>query len=284
MHGGRGARWVALIALLVTAVVWAVGLWPAWRLRPSVVVAAAAFLAIGLVSTSWSVDPRLTFARAATFVILIVTATALAAAATSRTGAARGILWGIVGGAAVVTALGLVALALDHAAAVQPATFDVPARYRGFGQNPDTVSLLLALCLPIALWLHFAATSRREAAAALAALVGFDASIAASGSRGAIVAGFAGALVVAVLAPARTRTRLLSAVAVVAMTGAMIGVALLPTSKGNATQPKASATPSVSGRSRSRDISTSDSTIPSRSTSAFRGRAKPSRLTARSSA
>ena len=83
---GRGARWVALFVLLVAALAWAVQLRSVRRLRRSVIAAAAAFLAIALESTLWSVDPKLTFERGATFVVLLVTAAAVAAACAARPG------------------------------------------------------------------------------------------------------------------------------------------------------------------------------------------------------
>jgi O-Antigen ligase len=243
---GRGARWVTLFLLLTIAVIWAVRLRSMRHLRRSVIAASSILVLAAVESTWWSVDPRLTFERASTFVALFVTAAALAAVSVDRPNMARCVLGGIVIGAVIVTILGLIVLLLDHSAAVQPATYDVPARYRGFGLNPDTVSLLLALCLPLALWFAFTATSRRELVWAVAATLGFDASIAASGSRGGIVAGFAGALVVAALAPIGARPRLMAAAAVLAMGGITIGVALAPTSKGNAAKPKTQVAQSAS--------------------------------------
>ena len=244
VHAGHAARWVALFLLCVAAVALAFERRSIRRLPISVVAASAVFLVIAVESTVWSVDPKLTFERAVTFVVLIVTAAALACAYSEG---ARPLLWGIVAGAAAVTLLGLVVLAFDHADAVQAATNDLPARYRGFGLNPDTVSLLLALCLPVTAWLGFTAASRREIVATVVAAIGFDASIAASGSRGAIIAGFAGIGVVALLVPGQVRTRVLRVVAVAALAGATIGVALAPTSKGNAGKPKTQASTAPTG-------------------------------------
>ena len=240
VHAGRDGRWAALLALFVSAVLvgFVRGGRPVTRLRPSVVVAALVFLAVAVESALWSVDPRLTIERAATLALLFATSAALAVGGADRTDAARHMLWGIVAGALVVTALGLVTLAFDHAAAVQAATFDVPARYRGFGESPDTVALLLALCLPIAVWLAFNARTRRERAVAFVAAVAFDASIAASGSRGAIAAGFVGVFVVTALAHERIRVRALAGGVVAVFLVATIAVALASTSKGNASVPK----------------------------------------------
>src|SRR5581483_3961553 len=192
---------------------------PVARIRPAVALSAVGFLTVAVESAAWSVNPRLTIERAATLVVLFATAVALASACAGRLDRSRRVLWGIVAGALIVTALGLVTLAVDHAAAVQVGTFDVPARYRGFGQNPDTVSLLLAL----------------------AAAFAFDASIAASGSRGAIGAGFVGVFVVVVLVRTPVGVRALAGCAAAVLLAATIAVALAPTSKGNTARPKSPA-------------------------------------------
>ena len=239
IQAGRAARWVALLVLFAAAAGW-VGR-PVARLRLTVAVSALAFLAVAVESAVWSVDPRLTIERAATLVLLFATAAAFALACAANERRSRLVLWGIVAGALAVTALGLITLAADHPAAVQAATADVPARYRGFGQNPDTVSLLLALCLPICAWLAFQARNRRNRAVALAAGVAFDASIAASGSRGAIIAGFAGVLVVVALVRERIRVRALAGAVAAVLLAATIAAALAPTSNGNAAPPKTAA-------------------------------------------
>jgi len=241
VHAGRALRWVALLALFAAAAALARGPAAFARLRRSVVVAAVIFLAVVVESALWSVNPRLTLERAATVVVLFATAASLAAGSAGRPELIRRALWGIVGGAAVVTVLGLVVLAFDHAAAVEQATLDLPARYRGYGENPDTASLLLALCLPIATWLAFRARTRLELATAVAAALAFDASIAASGSRGAIAAGFTGTLVTIVFARSPVRVRVVATGAALALLAATIVVALAPKSKGEAAHQQPSA-------------------------------------------
>jgi len=238
VHAGRDTRWGALLALFFAATALALERRSGARVRASVLAATVIFLGVAVESAIWSVSPRLTIERAATFVLLLATATALAAACADRADAARRVLWSIVAGAAIVTALGVVTLAFDHGAAVEPASFDLPARYRGFGESPDTVALLLALCLPIATWLAFNARTRKELVLALGAGVAFDASIAASGSRGSIAACFAGTFVVVALYRVRVRQRILAAATVAVLLGATVAVALAPTSKGNAAAPK----------------------------------------------
>jgi O-Antigen ligase len=234
VHAGRVLRWVALLALLGAAAALAREPAAFARLRRSVLAAALVFLALVVESAVWSVNPRLTLERAATLVVLFATAASLAAGSARRPEVIRRVLWGIVAGAAVVTLLGLAVLAFDHAAAVEPASLDLPARYQGYGENPDTVSLLLALCLPIATWLAFHARTRRELAAAVVAVIAFDASIAASGSRGAIAAGFTGMLVAIVFARSPVRVRVFASGVALVLLVATILVALAPKSKGEA--------------------------------------------------
>jgi hypothetical protein len=135
------------------------------------------------------------------------------------------VLAGVLAGAAAVALIGLALLAVDRAAAVQAATYDLPERYRGLGENPNTVPMLLALALPPAAW--FAVTARRRTArwgaAALVLLV--VGSIGASGSRGALAAGAIGMLVVAaaVPVPARVRAAIAGAVVVLCAAGVVAG-------------------------------------------------------------
>jgi O-antigen ligase len=120
---------------------------------------------------------------------------------------------------------------------VEPATRDLPARYQGLGQNPNTVPLLLAPCLALTVWLLMRARSRRERIVLAALAVLFDGSIIASGSRGSLIAGFAGVAIVVLLAPLRIRTRAVLTVATAAALAASIGIGLAPKSKGEAWRP-----------------------------------------------
>jgi O-antigen ligase len=114
------------------------------------------------------------------------------------------------------------------------------------GQNPNTVALLLALCLPIVAWLLLSLRSRAARALVLAAGILFDGSIVASGSRGALIAGFGGMLLVVAVAPMRWRGRLLGAVAVAALFGASLAIALAPKSGGYEQQPAQPSTTAAS--------------------------------------
>jgi len=171
-----------------------------------------AFVVLALVSSAWSARTGWTERRSGALLLLAVAGSALAAATAARPEAIRRILEALVAAAAIVALLGLYMLWVSHAQAVQSASVQYPARYRGIGQNPNTVPLLLALAVPLALWLW---TSRKALAAGTLLL--FDGSIVASGSRGALISAFAGAVVwVGTLRrPWRLRLALLAAAAAV---------------------------------------------------------------------
>src|SRR4029078_10061509 len=90
-----------------------------------------------------------------------------------------------------------------------------PARYRGLGGNPNTAAMLLALGVPLALWLTLQGgrvAVRALAGATLALLAG---SVVASASRAALIAAPVGSLVL-VGATTRGRRRLVLAAATAA--------------------------------------------------------------------
>jgi len=231
-HAGHTARWVLLVLLFAAAAARAV----LRRRLPAAsapAAAAAAFVGLALVSAAWSVSPRLSAERAVSLGILFATALLLAAAEDRP---AR-LLAGIAGGAAAVAVGGLAVLAADHTAAVQAASIESPARYRGLGQDANTASLLFALTLPLALALAFTAASvRLRAASALAAAL-FVGSIVASGSRGALFAGGAGALVFVVLRRARLRHAIAPAAVVAAAVVAGLLVQNAPKALSHAPEP-----------------------------------------------
>lgn len=227
---GRKLRWAALAVLALVALALAAG----GRRQPVGVLLLVAFgigaalCALAVVSTAWSVDPRLTFGRAGSFVLALLTVAGLAIAAQSRPGLARGLLVGILAAVSAVAVGGLVLLALDHGEAVQAATFSSPPRYRGLGENPDTVAILFGLAAPIGLWLILSVRTPRTrlvGAAALALLVG---SIVASGSRGGLLAAVVGCLVLAALWPQRARRRIVIAATVLACAVAGTVVSQIP--------------------------------------------------------
>ena len=202
---GRPLRWAMLVALAGLA---ALVVWRTPRVRPAGLYAAASLAALALVSSAWSVRPGLTLGRALTLAVLLAAAAGLAAGARGRDGLAGAVVDGVLAGAAAVALAGLLVLAVDSDLAIEPATEQYPARYNGLGENPNTASLLLALATPIALARALNAP-RRLLTWALVAL--FAASIAASASRGALLAAWAGCCIVAVLAGGTARRRALVA-------------------------------------------------------------------------
>lgn len=214
---GRAFRFPLLLELALVAVAYYA--WRAPRIRPAAApfVALAVFVALALVSTLWSARVGWTEKRSGALLLLAVAGLALAAGTAARPEAVRRILEALVAAAAVVALLGLYLLWVSRDQAVQSASLQYPARFRGIGQNPNTVPLLLALALPLALWLWTEARGRARKALAAAAVLLFDGSIVASGSRGALIAALAGTAVwVATLRrPWRTRVALLAAAAAV---------------------------------------------------------------------
>lgn len=198
---GRRARWVGLLALLVLAVAW----WWSRRRAPSlpaaVYAASGALVGLALVSAAWSVAPRLSLGRAASLAILFVAAAALAEATAGRPDDRRRLVWSLVAGAVAVAFAGLVVLAVAPDQAIQEAYVLSPERYRGFGFNPNTVPMLLAVATPLVLAPALDARSRVERAAAWASLALLAGSIIASGSRGALLGALAGALVLVLVRP-----------------------------------------------------------------------------------
>jgi O-antigen ligase len=225
---GRPARWILLVLLLALALAAARRERNAPQVPRTIIGAAAILVVLAFASVIWSVDPRSTFERAMTLAVLFATVTALAQV---RSMGDR-LMEGIVGGAAAVAIAGLVVLAVRHADAVQEATRAQPTRYQGLGQDPNTVPLLLAPCLALVVWLFVRSRSgrRRILLAAIALL--FDGSIVASGSRGAMIAAFAGVAVVVLLHPARLRWRAVLVAATTAVLAVSVGLAQIPKSAG----------------------------------------------------
>ena len=136
---------------------------------------------------------------------------------------------------------GLVLLAVDHHRAVQAATYQAPARFTGLGQDPNTVALLFAVTMPLAVWALLRGRRRPLAAATLALLAG---TIVASGSHGAVVAGGVGAFVVTVAVLGRSRAALVGAVVVVLCIAVGAGIQAIPKPSDAATTSSGPAQPS----------------------------------------
>jgi O-antigen ligase len=179
---------------------------------------AGAFVAVASTSAAWSPDPGLTAERALSLAVLFVTCAALAYGTRGESRPAGQILLAVLAGVALIAVGGLVELAFRSDLAAVPATKGTPVRYNGLGGNPNTMAMLLALALPLAVWAAAEARSRLGRLVAGAVALLFFGSVVASGSRGALISGVLGCLVTgALLAPGRTRVALVAAPAAVAL-------------------------------------------------------------------
>lgn len=225
---GRPGRWIALVLLLVLSAWWAAGRGRTLLVHRHVTWSAAAVVLLAVVSSAWSVAPRITFERAVTLAVLALVALLIAQAVAGRPASAERVLVGLVAGSVIVALAGLLVLAVAHRDAVEIATTDLPPRFKGMGQDPNTSSLLFGVAAPIATWLALTSrTTRRRLAfgAALALLVG---SIVGSGSHGALLAGGLGSAAVVLLCADGYRRRIVAMLAVVAIAGAGFWIDTLP--------------------------------------------------------
>lgn len=229
---GRPTRWIALFALCGLAFVQAGVVKPTWPGRFMILAGllGAALVALALLSAAWSITPRLTLERGATLLVLLVTAWSLAYAVSADPDLWARLLEAILVGAAVVCLLGLVVLAVAPHDAVQWATPGTPARYRGLGQNPNTVPMLAAIAVPIALWVAVRSRTTFERGGSVAALALFFGTIATSNSRGALIAAVAALVALSLVAYRAWTLRLVPvAAAVVLVAVGAAAVKALPT-------------------------------------------------------
>jgi O-antigen ligase len=213
-------RWVGLLVVCVLALGLALERGRPVRAIGWTGAAAAAFVAVAFASALWSVDPRLTAARAVSFVVLLVAAAALSLAAAADRALGRRVLAAVLAGAVLVALAGIGVYLVRHGRAVQPATTQNPVRFRGIGQNPNTIAMLLAVALPLAALLGLEARTRARRLAAAAAFLLLWGSIVASGSRGALLAGFAAIVFLGVAWARDLRTR----AAIVAGAAALLAI------------------------------------------------------------
>ena len=207
-------RWPMLAALAALAAVWALG--RPGRLGRPPLLALAAFLALALTSTTWSVLPGLTLGRTVSLILVFAAAVGMAIAVADRRELAVRLADAILAAAVVLAAGGVGLLALDVGRAVQSPAGSQPALYRGLGENPYTVSMLLAFGLPLALAAALRPGGRARRAAAAFAFMLFFGSIVLSGSDGAWAAGLVGAILVIALVPGSTGWRLVAVAGLIA--------------------------------------------------------------------
>jgi hypothetical protein len=222
----RRLRWAALLVLAVLAVLWA---WRSGRARlpGRVLVAAGGFLVLAFVSAAWSVDPRETIGRMVALTLVFVAAAAIASAVTGRPEAQRGVLGAVVAAAGIVCVGGFLVFVFRHDRAVAAATTSLPARYQGLGGGPNTATMMLAIALPAALSVALEGARRRRTLGWLV-VAGSLASIVASGSRGALLAGFAGLLTLVLVRSVDVRQAVRGAAVVAVAFAVGLGVSQIP--------------------------------------------------------
>ena len=206
-------RWVALgVLLALSLAALALHVRPPLALAPRHL-AAAGLVVLSLVSTLWTLDPSGTLKRAVSLGVVFAIVIALDLAFPAPAERAR-LLDGVVLGAGAIAVGGFVLLALDSERAIQAATeaVDGISHYRGLGGNPNTVSLLAAIALPVAAEVGAGrrGLARWNGGVAAAALL---ATVLAAGSRGAILAALAACAVYGVLGRADRKRRLLAVAA-----------------------------------------------------------------------
>jgi len=236
---GHRWRWVALIALALVAVAAAAARSSLPRAIPVAWLAGLALLGLGAVSAGWSVDRHATIGRIFTLGVLFAAAAALAVGGRSRREAAARVQRGLLVGIALVALGSLLLVAVHRSEAVLGATAGSGWRFQGLEENPDTLAMLLAMGLPLAVARAVAGTGR-ERLAGLALVLLFAGETASSGSRGGLVAGIAGGIVAAAFA---TRTSRLRAGAIAALV--VLGLVCAVTPKLQGTVQAVAAPPSA---------------------------------------
>jgi hypothetical protein len=219
----RPMRTFVLLELAALALTYLVVTRARLRLLPGLVVIAA-FTLLALLSALWSPEPSLTVDRALGFAVLMVAAAALALGAVERPRVAGQLMLALVAATTLIALAGLVELWHAYDQAVLPATKGQGARYSGIGQNPNQIPMLIALVLPLAVWV-FRESRGRVRAVAVGVVVLLVGSLVASGSRGAIVAAFAGCLVY-LLAVVPRRRLLVFAASTALFVGAIVATQL----------------------------------------------------------
>jgi hypothetical protein len=214
---GHDARWVVLLGAGCIAGVMALGRLRTDRSPPprgalTIAACGGAFLGLAVVSTAWSVAPKLTFERAGSLALLFALAASILVATAGDVAARLRVLQGLAGGAIAVGVVGLVMLAVDYDVAVQQTAATSPWRYRGFTENPNTISVLAAVSVPMIAGLALRTTGWRRLAWAAGALLLLGSTVAA-GSRGPLLAACVGMSVVFLLVLGEWRARLVGVAA-----------------------------------------------------------------------
>jgi O-antigen ligase len=224
---GSSVRWILLAVFVLVALIAAASRSRRVIPAPAVLLPAFALALLGLVSAAWSVDSRLTIERALSFTLLLTGVVALAVAVAGRREAVEKMLLGVLAGTVAVAVAGLVVLAFNRSLALQPGFPGTASRFRGFGENPNTVPILISIAFPAAVWALIHARTRATRAGAALVLLLLYGSVVASGSNGGLLGVIVGLVVLVVAAPLRRTRRVTLALA----TGVafVAGVAIAPT-------------------------------------------------------
>lgn len=201
-------RWWILAELCAVGLLYAVVAYRRSRGLRAPLCLGAMLAALAVVSVAWSAAPRVSLERAVGFTVLLVTAAALGVGAAGRERRVGHLLLALAVGAVGVAVAGLVHYAFSPEQAVIAATTAQGPRYNGLGANPNSMSMLLAISLPIGAWALWEAGSRLAKTVGVAALLLVVGSISTSGSRGAIAGAVLGMLVFAAAAGGERRARL----------------------------------------------------------------------------
>jgi O-antigen ligase len=211
----RNLRWFALAELGAFAVALViVRPRPRFQTTPALV-AGGLLVSLALFSASWAADSRASFARAASFSVLLVVAWAIATGVRGDADGTGRVVLAILAAVGTIAVAGLIELWHSYDQAVLPATRGRGARFNGIGENPNQVAMLIALALPLVLWAFSDLRSRWAKAGVVVLGLFLDVSLVASGSRGAIIAALAGCLTFVMLG--LRRRRLIAAVALTAI-------------------------------------------------------------------
>jgi O-Antigen ligase len=220
------SRWVFLMALLALSAVYA---WRALDRAPDrALLAPAGLVALAVLSAAWSAEPGSSLAHALGWGCVIAVAVLLSYGSAGLPDAVESIAVGLVAAAAAVAVGGLLVLAFRYDRAVQPASTLSPARYQGLGGGPNLATMVLAVATPLAAYLALYKRTVIARILAAAVVAGLLASIALSGSRGAIAAAFAGLGTFAVLSADSARRRAVVVAAFAVTVAATLALASVP--------------------------------------------------------
>jgi O-antigen ligase len=207
-------RWVALAALCVAAIGLArrsPGRRPVASVERRTVQLAATLVALCFASAAWSIDPRLTVERAGSVTVVLATAAAIGFSSARRPGFGRLIMLAILVAIGVLMLASIAVYPIDPSASFQAG----PVRFRGIEENPDTLPLLAAYGLPLIAWIFLTSGRALERRAVAVMFVLSFVLMGATGSRGGVLAGVAGLLVVlAVAGGIHARTAVAGAIVV----------------------------------------------------------------------